>query len=50
MGLVRKLVWRVKLRAFKILGVITRPRIERDHRWQPETLDNEGERHPGYVI
>jgi transposase-like protein len=33
------------LRAFKILGEITRPRIERDHCWQTESQDSDGGRH-----
>jgi hypothetical protein len=34
------------MRAFKILGEITRPLIELDHRWRTESLDNDGGRHP----
>jgi hypothetical protein len=36
--------------AFKILGEITRPLIELDHRWPTESLDNDGGRHPTAVL
>jgi hypothetical protein len=37
----------VRMRACKILGEITRPLIELDHRWRTGSPDNDGARKPG---